>query len=127
MQGKIDKIVFDAPAVIGMDLDGNRKMDWFFKEWTDGVSFPDYKLQSRVEAGENGQSRLYIKVVQSNVDEAFKMRLPIYADINGKTVRLASVVLKGNSSSPEHQLSLPVKPERVRLCALFDVLCSTSE
>lgn len=109
-----------------MDLDGNGKMDWFFQQWLHGTKIPHYKLNYRVEPAGNGKFTLSGTVTQSKVDDSFKMRVPIYAVFkDNKLFRFASVVLKGNSTSPEFKVkNLPRKPERVLLCAYEDVLCT---
>jgi hypothetical protein len=108
-----------------MDLDGNGKMDWFFNQWLHGTKIPHYKLDYRVKPAGNGQFMLYCTITQSEVDDLFKMRVPIYVLFeDNKIFRLATVVLKGNGPSPEYTFTLPGKPKRVLLCAFEDVLCT---
>ncbi|HEY6332671.1 MAG TPA: carboxypeptidase regulatory-like domain-containing protein [Blastocatellia bacterium] len=108
-----------------MDLDGNGKMDWFFNEWVyTGTEIPDYKLEYRLDPADKGV-KLVMKVTQSNVDDKFKMRVPIYLDIDGKIHRLGSVGITGNSTTDELAVNLPSKPKRVMLCHYEDVLCTT--
>jgi hypothetical protein len=108
-----------------MNLDGNGKMDWFFRQWVHGTKIPHYELKYRVGPAENGKFTLSCTVAQSKVDDSFKMRVPVYVIFKGsKLVRLGSVVLKGNSTSPPVTIKLPRKPEQVLLCAYEDVLCT---
>ncbi|MBI3649849.1 MAG: carboxypeptidase regulatory-like domain-containing protein [Acidobacteria bacterium] len=108
-----------------MDLDSNGKMNWFFSEWVFYTSIPDYKLEYRFEPGEGGKVKLLFKITQSKVDEAFKMRVPIYLDFDGKLTRLGSVTIQGNQTTHEVSVMLPQKPKRVSLCSYEDVLCTT--
>jgi carboxypeptidase family protein/peptidase M1-like protein len=108
-----------------MDMDGNGKMNWFFSQWVYGTAIPDYKLDYRVEAGEGGKSILKFKVTQSNVDDSFKMRVPIYLDFDGKVRRLGTVPVTGNTTTEEFTVPLPSKPKRVILAYYEDVLCTT--
>jgi hypothetical protein len=110
-----------------LDLDHNGKIDWFFREWVEGTSIPEYKLEYRLEEGPNGQAKLMGKISQSNVEDTFKMLVPLYADFDGKIVRLGSASLSGNSSTPEFAVLLPKKPKRVMLCDYEDVLCTIRE
>lgn len=105
-----------------MDLDGNGKMDWFFKQWVYGTEIPTYKLDYQLQP-EGGKCRLICKVTQSGVSNEFAMRVPIYFEIDGSMKRLGGVNLFGNGSSPEINVLLPVKPKKVMLCAYEDVLC----
>ncbi|MCP5108094.1 MAG: M1 family metallopeptidase, partial [bacterium] len=108
-----------------MNLDRNGKMDWFFDQWLHGTQIPHYTLKSKVKKAENGKFILTVSITQSKVDDSFKMRVPIYAEFaNKKVFRLASAVVKGNSTSQEFNIPLPRKPKRVLLCAMEDVLCT---
>jgi hypothetical protein len=107
-----------------MDLDGNGKMNWFFAEWIYGAAIPTYKLDYRIEPAPNG-SKLIGKITQSNVDDSFKMRVPLYADFDGKIRRLGSIPIQGNSTTEEFQVPLSGKPKKVMLCHYEDVLCDT--
>ncbi|HKG20388.1 MAG TPA: carboxypeptidase regulatory-like domain-containing protein [Blastocatellia bacterium] len=104
-----------------MDLDGNGKMNWFFQQYVFGTNIPEYKLDYRVDEAD-GKAVLVGKVTQSNVDDAFKMRVPLYADIDGKVRRLGVLSLFGNSSTEEFRVPLPKKPRKVMLNYYEDVL-----
>jgi hypothetical protein len=108
-----------------MDMDGNAKMDWFFREWVFGTSIPDYKLEYKLEPSDKG-TLLSAKVTQSNVDDSFKMPVPLYLDLDGKIAKLGSVAMVGNKAS-EFKVMLPSKPRKVMLCHFEDVLCNTDE
>jgi hypothetical protein len=109
-----------------MDLDGNGKMFWFFNQWVYGSTIPDYKLDYKLEPADGGKSLLKFKITQSNVDKDFKMRVPIYADFDGKLIKLGSVAVFGNQTTEEVSLTLPQKPKRVAICSFEDVLCTTN-
>ncbi|MGH9576495.1 MAG: M1 family aminopeptidase, partial [Terriglobales bacterium] len=82
-----------------MDLDGNRRMDWFFNQYVYGTAFPDYKFEQSTITGSDGKPALSFKVTQSNVDPQFKMIVTIYADFgSGKVGRLGTLSVQGNSS-----------------------------
>ncbi|HKV42020.1 MAG TPA: carboxypeptidase regulatory-like domain-containing protein [Blastocatellia bacterium] len=109
-----------------MDLDANGKMNWFFNEWVYGTEIPDYKLDYKVEEGQDG-IKLVAKLTQSNVSPDFKMRVPIYLDFGGKVTRLGSATITGNTTTPEFTVKLPQKPKRVMVAHFEDVLCTTSD
>jgi hypothetical protein len=118
------KQVVEKHMIPAIDMDGNGRLDWFFNQWVYGTSLPEYHLDARVENAEKGQFNLLFKISQNNVDDSFKMRVPIYADLGGKTIRLASIAVRGNGVTKEFSLLLPKKPEQIRLCAMKDVLCT---
>ncbi|NTU51029.1 MAG: M1 family metallopeptidase [Candidatus Aminicenantes bacterium] len=108
-----------------MDLDGNGRMAWFFNEWVFGDLVPEYKLEHRLEPGPGGKMDLVGRITQSRVDENFKMRVPIYLEIDGRMIRLGTIPVTGNSTTEEFRVTLPKKPKRVLLCYYEDVLCTT--
>lgn len=109
-----------------MDLDGNRRMDWFFNEWVYGTELPKYKLEYTVTPAEGGKFMLKLTVTQSGVSEAFKMLVPVYLDFDGKMMRLGEATVNGNSTTPEFKVMLPQKPKRVVINAFHDVLATDS-
>ncbi len=104
-----------------MDLDGNRKMDWFFNEWVYGTDIPSYDLDYTLAPGEGDKVFLKLKVTQSGVGASFKMPVQLYLDFDGKLVRLGQVRITGNNTE-EVPVNLPRKPARVLLNANYDVL-----
>ena len=108
-----------------MDLDNNKRMDWFFNEWVYGTEVPRYQLDYTLTAGGDGKTQLKGTLTQSEVSPKFKMRVPIYLDFDGKIVRLGAGTITGNSSIPL-DVQLPQKPKRVLVNAYYDVLAVES-
>ncbi|HSQ19331.1 MAG TPA: hypothetical protein VLR92_03055, partial [Blastocatellia bacterium] len=109
-----------------MDVDGNKRMDWFFNEWVYGTELPRYKLEYTLTDEAGGKSMLKFTVRQSGVSEGFKMLVPVYLDFDGKWVRLGEATLIGNSLTREFSVKLPQRPKRVALNAFHDVLALES-
>lgn len=82
-----------------MDLQGNHKMDWFFREYVYGTALPTYAFDYSFEKSSSGDVALKFKVTQSGVDKSFGMPVPIYLELaNGTVVRLGSPRLIGNAT-----------------------------
>lgn len=109
-----------------MDLDGNKRMDWFFNEWVYGTELPRYRLEYTLATETDGKILLKLTVSQSGVSENFKMLVPIYLDFDGKWMRLGEARITGNSTTPEFRVKLPQRPKRVGLNAFHDVLAVES-
>jgi hypothetical protein len=110
-----------------MDLDGNHKMDWFFDDYVNGTQLPAYKLDYSFGKSPEGDVLFGFKVAQSNVDESFRMLVPIYVELaDGKTVFLGRARLKGNSSVEQKVplRGLKEAPKRALLNYYNDVLAS---
>jgi aminopeptidase N len=118
------KRVVERHMTPGMDLDGNKRMDWFFNEWVYGTEVPAYKLQYSFAPEPDGKVMLKLTVTQSGVSDKFKMLVPVYLDFDGKWVRLGEATLIGNSTTPEFKVKLPQKPKRVALNVFHDILAT---
>jgi hypothetical protein len=115
------KSVVEKHMTPAMDLEGNHRMDWFFRDWVYGTEIPRYRLEYTLAPGENGQTILKGKLTQSGVSDGFLMTVPLYMELANGTVRLGSVAIGGNRPR-EFQIMLPTKPKRVFLNANQDVL-----
>src|SRR5205823_5914097 len=105
-----------------MDLGGNHKLDWFFREWVYGTSIPRYKFEPEVTATPDGKWLLKASLTQSEVDADFAMLVPIYGDFDGQLVRLGAVRMIGNSTIDSMQVLLPKKPKRILINGYHDIL-----
>ncbi|HEX4312252.1 MAG TPA: M1 family aminopeptidase [Acidobacteriaceae bacterium] len=118
------KAILEKHMTPGMDLDRNRKLDWFFNEYVYGTALPHYSFASTIRSDEKG-TIAHVRLIQSNVDSTFKMLVPIYAELaDGRTVHLGTTVMIGNSTE-EQDVSLghpPVAIRRLLLDYNYDVL-----
>jgi len=110
-----------------MDIEGNHKMDWFFDEYVYGTQLPSYKLESSFDIGADGDVVFNMKMTQSNVDEKFRMLVPLYLELaDGNTVYLGHAKISGNSSI-ERKIplkGLKSKPRAAMVNYYDDVLAS---
>ena len=112
-----------------MDLEGNRKMDWFFNEYVYGTQLPSYKTDYSFDTDSNGDAVLNLKVTQSGVDEHFRIAVPIYIEMaDGKLYLVGRLKLVGNSTlEPKIPLTgLKMRPKRAMINYYDDVLSSPS-
>jgi hypothetical protein len=120
------KRIVEKHMTPAMDMDGNKRMDWFFNEWVYGTELPRYKLEYSLTPDAGGKVLLKLTVTQSGVSDNFKMLVPVYLDFDGKITRLGEATVIGNSTTPEFKVMLPQKPKRVLINAYHDVLASES-
>jgi hypothetical protein len=104
-----------------MDLAGDHTLTWFFAEWVYGNELPKYRLEYSVHPAPEGKFLLTGKLTQSDVSAAFRMKVPIYMELDKKTLRIGSVAMTG-SRTEEFKVVLPEKPKKVMANALNDVL-----
>jgi len=108
---------------------GDGKMDWFFDEYVYGTALPTYGFDYSFENNANGDVVLNFKITQSNVDDHFRMLVPIYLELaDGRTINLGRARLKGNTTVDEKVpiKGLKDKPHRAMLNYLDDVLASNN-
>jgi len=105
-----------------LDLEGNQRMDWFYRDWIYGADLPKYRLDYSFKPGDGGKVTFTGKIAQSGVSSDFRMRVPIYFDFDGRWVKAGTVGLAGNATSPDMVINLPKRPKRVSLNANHDVL-----
>lgn len=102
-----------------MDIDQNKKIDWFFDEWVYGTDVPAYKFEYSL----NGKT-LSGKITQSGVSKDFVMLVPLYLDFGQGWVRMGTVTMAGNSTLDLGTLNLPQEAKKAALCAYNDVLAT---
>ena len=123
------KAVVEKHMTPEMDLEGNHKMDWFFDEYVYGTQLPNYKLDSSFDSGGDGGVIFNMKLTQSNVDEHFRMLIPVYLEMaDGKVAFLGRARLSGNTTAEQKipLKGLKEKPRRAVVNYYDDVLASAN-
>jgi hypothetical protein len=105
-----------------MNLKGDGKLDWFFNEWVYGTALPRYKFDYTVTAEPDGKWLLHANLTQSEVPPDYVMLVRLYADLDGKLLRLGTARITGNSTLSDMKVKLPVKPRKVSINAWRDIL-----
>ncbi|HEX6186590.1 MAG TPA: carboxypeptidase regulatory-like domain-containing protein [Pyrinomonadaceae bacterium] len=113
------KLVVEKHMTPEMDLDGNKRMDWFFNQWVYGTEMPSYRFDYQL--GADGKS-ISGRITQSGVSDSFKMLVPLYVDYGKGWTRMGSARLIGNASIDLDNERLPQPAKKAALCALNDVL-----
>jgi len=107
-----------------MDIDKNKKLDWFFNAYVYGTELPRYTISSEFSQT-GGKTFVHLKLSQSNVSENFHMLVPVYIDLgNGSVTRLFNVPMKANQTI-DKTISLGTLnplPKRLLLNYNYDVL-----
>jgi aminopeptidase N len=109
----------------GMDLEGNHRMDWFFREYVYGTDLPAYHFEGQATPNDAGVS-LHVVLTQSGVPANFKMLVPIYLEfVDGNVMHLGSANITGDSTV-DKTIQLPKLPAAVKKVSInnyYDVLC----
>lgn len=120
------KAIVEKHMSPAMNLDGNGKIDWFFRQYVYGTDLPAYHVDSQLTPSGDGQT-LHFKLTESGVSPDFRMLVPMYLELeDGKAMRLGSATLIGNSSV-EKTIQLPKLSSPVKKFSInynYDVLCT---
>jgi hypothetical protein len=105
-----------------LDLEGNRKLDWFFDQWVYETGIPTYKLESSVTALKSGGFVLKGKIKQTNVSEYFMMPVEVFGHFGPDRVkRIGRVVAAGKET--DFRFTLKEKPHKLTLDENHQILC----
>ncbi|MCI0421847.1 MAG: hypothetical protein L0387_19805 [Acidobacteria bacterium] len=116
-QKTVDKHMTQA-----LDLEGNRKLDWFFDEWVYETGIPTYRLSYSLTALKSGGVLLKGKIKQENVSEYFLMPVEVFGHFGPeKITRIGRVVASGKET--DFRFNLKTKPHKVTLDENHQILC----
>ena len=120
------KAIVEKHMTQEMDMEGNHKMDWFFNEYVYGTQLPSYQINATFDTGSDGDVVMNVKMTQSNVNDSFRMLVPIYLELPNGTFFLGRARLTGNTSFDQ---KIPLKgmkdkPKRALINYYDDVLSS---
>jgi hypothetical protein len=120
------KAIVEKHMTQEMDLEGNHKMDWFFNEYVYGTQLPSYQMSATFDTGADGNVVMNIKMTQSNVNDGFRMLVPIYLEVPSGMFFLGRARLTGNSTFDQKipLKGLKDKPKRAVINYFDDVLAS---
>jgi peptidase M1-like protein len=121
------KLAVEKHMNSSMNLTSDGKMDWFFDEYVYGTALPAEKLSYTFSNSPDGSVALNFKLVQSGVDQGFRMTIPIYIELaEGGFYRVGSVPLTGNTTFENHTVlrGLKTRPKRALINYYHDVLCT---
>jgi aminopeptidase N len=80
-----------------MDIDGNHRMDWFFKQYVYGTGIPHYGLKYEARMMD-GKFTVVGTLTQSGVPEGWKDIVPIYIHLKGRDVRVGWLTVMGKTT-----------------------------
>ena len=115
--------IVERHMVPNLDLAGDGRMDWFFRQWVDGTEIPRYA--TKVEITKTGdQYRIHGTVSQDGVSEGFRSLPHLYLEYpKAEVVHLGTVRMTGRTTVPvELTLRLPREPKRLVLNDMHDTL-----
>jgi hypothetical protein len=114
------KSVLEKHMIPVMDLEGNKRMDWFFRQYVYGTGIPEYRLEWSTQDAGGGQWSLSGKVTQSGVSDGWLDVLPVYAQVAGKVFRLGMLSVRAKEAT--FSFNVPWKVEKLILNNMEDTI-----
>jgi len=119
------KAVAEKHMTPPMDLDGNGRLDWFFRQYVYGTGIPEYQFRYKVEDGGGGKWKVTGAVSPKKVSAGWKDLLAIYLHSSGRAARIG-LIRVSDQESP-FDFALPVKPEKISLNHNEDTLADIQQ
>ncbi|MBI3404541.1 MAG: hypothetical protein HY046_03680, partial [Acidobacteria bacterium] len=119
------KVLVEKYMTSSMDLDQNKKMDWFFNQYVYGTGIPEYNFRYNIEPTADGKFKVSGNILRSGVYDGWKDSLPIYMVQGGRNLRLGWISAK--SANEPFEFVLPMKPEKLILNANEDILAEIKQ
>jgi len=106
-----------------MELQGSRRLDWFFNQWVYGTEVPRFHFKYDVQPGKEGKGNvdLRVEISQSEVDDQFAVFVPVFADFGQGMARLGQILIVGNTTRTAI-FHMDRQPKKVALNYYKDVL-----
>jgi hypothetical protein len=97
-----------------LDLEGNRRLDWFFANWVFGTGIPTYTLEVTTQPLATRQFVIQGKITASNVPAPFEMPVPVVAVDRADQKALLGWVVVGESGG-HFRFTTPTKPAKITI------------
>ncbi len=114
------KAIVEKHMLPAMNVEGNGKMDWFFRQYVYGTGIPEYQLQVSSQRLADGKVKVSGTITQSGVPAGWKDILPIYMHPQGKPMLLGWTRVTQRENKLE--FTLPFDPGKLQLNVYEDIL-----
>ena len=100
-----------------MEKAAGADLGWFFDEWIDGTSIPTYTWAWHAEDAGGGQTRVKLRVKQTDAPNSFQMYVPVTVElVDGRMLRTRMHV-----AGPLSEMDLPLLPAAVKSVKFNDL------
>jgi aminopeptidase N len=114
------KSVAEKYMIPAMNIEGNGKLDWFFRQYVYGTGIPQYSFRYSAQPAPDGKYRITATIAQSGVPDGWKDILPIYIH-QGNNVSLLGWT-RATQKENTVEFTLPFRPTKISLNHYEDVL-----
>ena len=119
------KAIVEKHMTRTMDMDGNGRMDCFFRQYVYGTGVPQYRFRYTVQDAGEGKWRVAVRVTQSGVPAGWKDVLTVYLHGGGRVMRLGA--LRITQKETRLASTLPLKPDKLSVNYNEDLLAKIKQ
>ncbi|HET7025900.1 MAG TPA: M1 family aminopeptidase [Gemmatimonadales bacterium] len=99
-------------------------MDWFFREYYEGIALPDYQTAWKAEHQADGSYTVHLRVTASGVPADFENYIPVAIDLGGSRTAHLRMHVIGPSGTMDVP-GMPGEPKTVKFNDLDGVLAAS--
>ena len=101
------KAVVEKYMTSAMDVEGNHKMNWFFRQYVYGTGIPQYKMKYELSNGDEGKIKVSLTVTRLNdMGPEWLDIVPLYSQgVDKKMTRLGWLTIRGPEMKSEFQVA----------------------
>jgi hypothetical protein len=114
------KAIVEKHMTPSMDLDSNRKMDWFFNQYVYSSGVPQYQFSYTKEPTADGKIKIVGKLVRTGVPDNWKDNIPLYG-YQGQNLTRIGFITAFDPVTP-FEVIVPAQLDRFEVNALEDMI-----
>jgi aminopeptidase N len=97
-----------------IDLEHDRRLDWFFNEWVYETGVPTYRLESSVKELSPKKFLVQGNIIESGVASDFEMLVPVIAEV-GKEKKTSLGRVAVTDVGGRFRFTTAAKPKRIAI------------
>jgi Peptidase family M1 domain len=100
------------------DLEHDRSLDWFFREWVYSTGVPEYTLAATTRRTTGGDYRVEGTITEASDGHDFEMLVPVnisYRSATPRAIKPTRVLVAVTSAGGRFRFTSKMKPERVSI------------
>jgi peptidase M1-like protein len=119
------KAVVERHMSASMDVSGDHKMDWFFKQYVYGTGAPQYSFRGSVDYPADGKTHFKAELTRTGVPDTWMDVVPLYAHIGDKTVKMGNIRVSRATETVE--ATVAAKIDRISINDNEDMLAEVKQ
>jgi len=120
------KAIVEKHMTPSMDLEGNHRMDWFFRQYVYGTGIPHYEFHYTVQQEGSVHFKVIATISRTGVPDGWMDALPLYLHRGSGLVRIGFLGVK-QAAAPPIEIEFPASPEKLSINDYMDTLAEVKQ